>query len=295
MADPITWGLLNLIKKRVKGVQTTLDGLPNSFESNFLEIKNAISDINGEIDDLSSILKNVQYIVSDTNAVVGDIYLGNQYSEWIKDLAESGTNSSTYKDSSKMDKLIVYEPAILNTQIDDFLFKYIIDNSKPVGSFFKTKLKDSSGDVEWDSLTTVDAICKNATAYEKLVNDSPSYSVLIEGGQFCTIYKNYTVTESLTLNSSIAKTILNANSTGKKYQGSEDYCYYTGYIHGLYFVNNFSSRKTIYVKSPSNSEIPIEVPFYNPNKIHPITKFSSYIRSNALKDYDIYIKGIFCE
>lgn len=52
MADPITWGLINLVRKGIKSVQTaidsvgdTVDGLPASLGTDFTEVKNAISDV----------------------------------------------------------------------------------------------------------------------------------------------------------------------------------------------------------------------------------------------------------
>lgn len=52
MADPITWGLINLVKKGVKGVQTTLDGvsdkvsgLPDLLDADFTEVKNAVAGV----------------------------------------------------------------------------------------------------------------------------------------------------------------------------------------------------------------------------------------------------------
>lgn len=56
MADPITWGLINLVKKGIKSVQTTLDGvsdkvsgLPDSLDADFTEVKNAISEVKTDV------------------------------------------------------------------------------------------------------------------------------------------------------------------------------------------------------------------------------------------------------
>lgn len=67
MADPITWGLLNLIKKRVKGVQTTLDGvsdkvsgLPDSLDADFTEVKDAIADVKVDVGNVNIAVGDVK-------------------------------------------------------------------------------------------------------------------------------------------------------------------------------------------------------------------------------------------
>lgn len=67
MADPITWGLLNLIKKRVKGVQTTLDGvsdkvsgLPDSLDADFTEVKEAIADVKVDVGNVNTAVGGVK-------------------------------------------------------------------------------------------------------------------------------------------------------------------------------------------------------------------------------------------
>ena len=243
MADPITWGLINLVKKGVKGVQTTLDGvsdkvngLPDSFDADFTEVKNAISEVDSKIDSLSSVLSNMQYVISNTNAVVQDIYLGNQYSEWIKDLESNGTSSSTYIDSSKMNTLITYEPAVMSSSIDNYLLRYIIDNNKNAGSFFKIKLQDKTSNI-WESLSTFDSICKNNYAYNILANDSTSFTLVIEEGLFPTIYSNCSVTRNITKSSSVAKNILISKCEEKNESFGED-----RKIEAIGFVNTVRSN-----------------------------------------------------
>ena len=144
MADPITWGLINLVKKGVKGVQTTLDGvsdkvsgLPDSLDADFTDVKNAIDGVKTDTEliyssmqSLMLILNSLKAIGSETNAIVKDIYEGVQINEWIADLKQSGLQSTTYNTPERMNFLISYESAVLNTDVDDYLIKYVVENNK---------------------------------------------------------------------------------------------------------------------------------------------------------------------
>lgn len=77
MADPITWGLINLVKKGVKGVQTTLDGvsdkvssLPDSLDTDFTEVKEAIVDVKV---DVGSVNTSVGGVKEDTTSIKNTI------------------------------------------------------------------------------------------------------------------------------------------------------------------------------------------------------------------------------
>ena len=67
MADPITWGLINLVKKGVKGVQTTLDGvsdkvsgLPDSLDADFTQVKQAIADVKTDVGGVNTAVSSVK-------------------------------------------------------------------------------------------------------------------------------------------------------------------------------------------------------------------------------------------
>ena len=77
MADPITWGLINLVKKGVKGVQTTLDGvsdkvsgLPDSLDADFTEVKEAIADVKVDVENVNTAVGGVK---EDTSSIKSSI------------------------------------------------------------------------------------------------------------------------------------------------------------------------------------------------------------------------------
>lgn len=80
MADPITWGLINLVKKGVKGVQTTLDGvsdkvsgLPDSLSADFTQVKQAIADVKTDVGGVNTAVSNVNTAVSGVKTDVGSV------------------------------------------------------------------------------------------------------------------------------------------------------------------------------------------------------------------------------
>ena len=67
MADPITWGLINIVKKGVKGVQTTLDGVKNSVDTLPEDVQTKLDAFEVTIDELK---KNVEDTLSDVQETV---------------------------------------------------------------------------------------------------------------------------------------------------------------------------------------------------------------------------------
>lgn len=202
MADPITWGLINLVKKGVNGVQTTLDGvsdkvsgLPDSLDTDFTEVKNAISEVDEKVVVLSSLIDNVQYIISSTNSIVKDILYGTQISEWITDLETGGESSTTYSDSSRMIALVKEPSATQNTNISAIIYKWAYNNSMLPDYFLSCTQNDS---IAWSNFSNLDSICKNKDAFSAAVSVSVSAdSVFAHQASRKTIFSNYSVTESV--------------------------------------------------------------------------------------------------
>lgn len=186
MADPITWGLINLIKKGVKGVQTTLDGmkediggLSTSFNEDFAEVKQAVSEVKTDtydiivrLDGIKDQIDEVYTFVNETNVVVKDILNGSKIQEWIADLAASGKQSGTYKDASRMNTLLASSDACKNATINQWLFDFAYDNSK-VGQFFGSVFNQN-----WSSVTTFTQALQNSTIMSSVMNNSEGVKVI---------------------------------------------------------------------------------------------------------------------
>ena len=236
MADPITWGLLNLIKKRVKGVQTTLDGvsdqvsgLPDSLNTDFTEVKEAVAgvktdvegiktDVSGvkvdtesilyRIDELKNTADAILNFASETNIVVKDILQGRQISDWVEDLKTHGTNSDTYKNSERMNALIADRDSCMNPDVESYILKWGIANNK-IGIYLNSVIGNVSG-VTWSSLTTPNSVFSNSKAVDAVFGSSIAFNNIINtGGCGKAIIDNYSITESRITSNPTSWSIIN--------------------------------------------------------------------------------------
>lgn len=221
---------------------TYLMQLEENTKSEFTEVKNKIDSIDLSIGDLSSITSaidemrnNIDIILnfsSETNIVVKDILLGSNISDWIADLQSSGKNSATYKDSSRMEKLIASRDAVNTTNIATLLRDWSISNNE-VGTFFGTYLDNPEG-VDWDSLTTPSLLTGNSVAFNAIANNSTAFKYAMDVTSIkSTLYDNATVTEPiLQKNTSKLKNyVANVNDYYAAWNGSTSYS-------GKFFVLN---------------------------------------------------------
>lgn len=204
-------------------------------------------------DKLSSLIlsvNSVKSVVADTNTIVKDIYEGVQINEWIADLKQSGLQSTTYNTPERMDFLISYESAVLNTDVDDYLIKYVVENNKNLGQFIGIIISsEKSTSVSWPSLTTIDSICKNTQAFTELVQSSTAFDIVLKGAKPKTaLYSNVSITKPVLNSNASAKNILNDNCTDQTY----------GYSHTL-TLNTYVNKITAKV----GSGVTLQVNIYN--------------------------------
>lgn len=201
MADPITWGLINLVKKGVKGVQTTLDGvsdkvsgLPDSLDADFTEVKNSVagvktdtSDIIAKIDAITDSINLIYTFANETNVIVKDILLGSNIAEWIDDLAENGTSSTTYKDTSRMNTLLKSSDACKNNTVNDYLFRYAYSNNL-VGLFCDTT---SDGSVDFSDITSFSSLLNSDKVSAAFNNSTVCKCMANNTNSMIDMYNNY--------------------------------------------------------------------------------------------------------
>lgn len=284
MADPITWGLINLVKKGVKGVQTTLDavsdkvsGLPDSLDTDFTEVKNAISEVDEKVVVLSSLIDNVQYIISSTNSIVKDILYGTQISEWITDLETGGESSTTYSDSSRMTALVKEPSATQNTNISAIIYKWAYNNSMLPDYFLSCTQNDS---IAWSDFSNLDSICKNEDAFSAAVSVSVSAdSVFAHQASRKTIFSNYSVTESV-LKQSVPLASLKKLNKSKTVQSNLDPFVKNMFILqfnkiGLSFDDGYYGIYT----TPSGQQVEGRASIYNATQIN---KFATQITCSGV-------------
>lgn len=98
MADPITWGLINIVKKGVRGVQTTLDGVKNSVDTLPEDVQTKLDAFEVTIDELK---KNVEDTLADVQETVENSPAGIPAPPLLSMSAQSTENGIkvTYKPS----------------------------------------------------------------------------------------------------------------------------------------------------------------------------------------------------
>lgn len=149
-----------------------------------------------KLDELLERATSLMNRVEDTYLVAKDILLGTQISDWIADLAASGTSSATYQDASRMNTLIANEDAVNTTSIATLLRDWSIANNK-TGIFFGTYLNNPS-EVDWSSLTTPSSITANAIALNAIIGNDTAFKYAFDLTAFRnTLYDNSFVTESI--------------------------------------------------------------------------------------------------
>lgn len=145
MADPITWGLINLVKKGVKSVQTTLDGvsdkvsgLPDSLDADFTEVKNAISGVKTDVGGVKSDINSVK-------TGIGEIKTENTSSFTDVKNSISGVSSKVDGVGAKIDTVSGWERLTQNNAVllDNMLENNIIYNSWDGNTSFSTVLSVS--------------------------------------------------------------------------------------------------------------------------------------------------------
>ena len=96
MADPITWGMINLVKKGVKGVQTTLDGVKNSVDTLPEDVQTKLDAFEVTIDELK---KNVEDSLADVQETVDNSPAGilPPSMQYIKCVSHDSGVNVTYK------------------------------------------------------------------------------------------------------------------------------------------------------------------------------------------------------
>lgn len=277
---------------------TYLMQLEENTKSEFTEVKNKIDSIDLSIGDLSSItstisdmqgsilsmknsIDNMYSFVNETNIIVKDILNGKQISEWVDDLQEFGTNSTTYKDATRMKKLISNYDACVNTNIDDLLFLWSVTNST-IGTYVGTSLQNPS-DVSWDTLTTPSVLSSNASAFTHLCNDKRIFSLYLSNDTCKTsMWDKASTTQSILIASAIAKSVLNENKIKKtvKYSGSpvsgSGKFFVLGvdasYLCNMTFKKNGLQVYNIYPQSSSSSD----TGYRDVNKFADSYTFSAY-------------------
>ena len=115
MADPITWGMINLVKKGVKGVQTTLDGVKNSVDTLPEDVQTKLDAFEVTIDELK---KNVEDSLADVQETVDNSPAGilPPSMQYIKCVSHDSGVNVTYK-------------ANLALSTDGTIYDYIYNNN----------------------------------------------------------------------------------------------------------------------------------------------------------------------
>lgn len=173
-----------------------------------LHLKKIEKNMSDEFDDVLSAINSIQLRVN-------DIYFGNQISEWVADLADSGKLSATYSDSERMNALISNKDACKNITVNQHILDWGIANNK-VGTFFNSYIGVVSG-VTWSSITSISQFCSNTSAFSVVATNSEMFNLVLNNSTARnSIFDNYATTQSI-LTSSTPLSVLKSRQKTYKY------------------------------------------------------------------------------
>lgn len=243
MADPITWGLINLVRKGIKSVQTAIDGvgdtvnnLPSSLETDFTEVKNDIASVKNDTEEILLRLNNIDEIYSlvvKNNQYLDDIYYGNSVVDWINDLRENGTNSDTYKDSERMNYLCAFKNAVVDTSVNTYLTTWAVNNGFNLGTYFGTMIGSVEG-LTWSNCETIQQLYSNDSAFNAIANSSVAFNALFGNSTLKNnLYTYWKEVEDTLGTASVSKNKLQSSTSGNGNMGggdrdTNDISYYAG-------------------------------------------------------------------
>lgn len=156
----------------------------------------------GKLDELLDRATSLMNRVEDTYLVAKDILMGTNIADWVADLEASGTGSATYADSDRMNALIGNTDACRNVNVAQYLLDWAVAQNK-ASTYFSSALGDVSG-VTWESLTSVNAIMANSTAFTAIAGDSLVYEVTA---------KNVPCRQAIFSNADTTEDIIKASNT----------------------------------------------------------------------------------
>lgn len=154
-----------------------------------LHLKKIEKNMSDEFDDVLSAINSIQLRVD-------DIYFGNQISEWVADLADSGKLSSTYSDFERMNTLIANKDACKNIVVNQHILDWGIENNK-VGTFFNSYIGVVSG-VTWNSIASINQLCSSSSAFSVVATNSEMFNLVLNNSTARnSIFDNYATTQSI--------------------------------------------------------------------------------------------------
>lgn len=226
-------------------------------------------------------LASIFALSNETNVVVKDILQGRQLSEWITDLATSGTSSATYGNSDRMNALIADSDACRNVDVAQYLLDWAVTHDK-AGTYYGSALGSVSG-VTWTSLTTANSVMGNSAAFTAIAANNTAFTASMNNATCRTaIYNNAATTGSIIVSSAIAMSILTqkrqwiCDDTVESYTGNWfllSACSYNGTVTvtlkagGTYQTSYFGAVSSAYSQQ------------------EPVNKFMTKVSTNSSRKY----------
>ena len=272
------------------GVQSITSGIEmilgdtGSLLTDVANLKDDTETIIERLDLLQAKFESIEYAVNESNQYINAIYYENTIVDWIKDLKTNKKNSETWRDSSKMNQLLDYQPAYMDSTLDDLLFEYVVINNLHAGQFLDKRFSTS----DFETYQTIESMCADSTGFTKLVTNSNVFN-FIWGLSFAkskfmsAAYSNKTMMESVVKSNASVRNVFNSKSvricgeSSKGYKAQEK----SGYFYVRYFTG------TSYMQSYGNLTLSsggTQSYQADDGEQYPVEDFATYLKVSGSED-----------